>query len=160
MSDTLDEGRRCRMLTILDAGHREGLAGEADLSIPSARVVRILEALMALHGRPAAFRVDNGPELTAEHVVEWCASQGMAIHDIPPGTPAQNASIERFNRRYRTEVLDASLFESIAEVRPLSEAWLTSDNHERPHESLGQVPPLTFLPRHQTAGQSPFGLAT
>ena len=160
MSDTLDEGRRCRMLTILDAGHREGLAGEADLSIPSARVVRILEALMALHGRPAAFRVDNGPELTAEPFVEWCASQGMAIHDIQPGKPAQNAYIERFNRRYRTEVLDAYLFESISEVRHLSEAWLTSYNHERPHESLGQVPPLTFLPRHQTAGQSPFGLST
>jgi putative transposase len=160
MSDTLYEGRRFRILTIMDEGNREGLAVEADISIPSARVVRILEELITVHGRPAAFRVDNGPELTAELFVAWCASQGIAIHYIQPGKPDQNAYIERFNRSYRTEVLDAYLFESISEVRQLTDDWLQTYNHERPHMSLGQVPPLTFLPRHQRAGESPFALST
>jgi putative transposase len=160
MSDTLYEGRRFRILTIMDEGNREGLAVEPDISVPSARVVRILDELIAVHGRPAAFRVDNGPELTAEHFVSWCASQGIAIHYIQPGKPDQNAYIERFNRSYRTEVLDAYLFESISEVRQLTEEWLRTYNYERPHDSLGQVPPLTFLPRPQTAGESTFGLST
>jgi putative transposase len=111
-------------------------------------------------GRPAAFRVDNGPELTAETFVEWCAGQGIAIHYIQPGKPDQNAYIERFNRSYRTEVLDAYLFESVSEVRGLTDAWLVTYNHERPHDSLGRVPPLTFLPRPHTAGESTFRLST
>ncbi len=139
---------------------KQGLAVEADISIPRARVVRTLKELLAVHGRPADFRVDNGPELTAEHFVAWCASQGIAIHDFQPGKPDQNAYVERFNRSYRTEVLDACLFASIAEVRQLTEEWLRTYNYERPHDSLGQVPPLTFLPRPQTAGESPFGLST
>jgi putative transposase len=90
----------------------------------------------------------------------WGASQGIAIHYIQPGKPDENAYIERFNRSYRTEVLDAYLFESISEVRHLTEEWLKTYNRDRPHESPGQVPPLTLLPRHDTAGQSPFGLST
>ena len=160
MSDALYDGRRFRILTIMDEGNREGLAVEAANSLPSARVVRILEELIIVHGRPAAFRVDNGPELTAETFVEWCASQGIAIHDIQPGKPDQNAYIERFNRSYRTEVLDAYLFESVSEVRELTDAWLVTYNHERPHESLGRVPPLTFLPRPHIAGESTFTLST
>jgi putative transposase len=160
MSDTLYDGRRFRIVTIMDEGNREGLAVEAAMSLPSARVVRILDELIAIHGRPAAFRVDNGPELTAETFVEWCAGQGIAIHYIQPGKPDQNAYIERFNRSYRTEVLDAYLFESVSEVRDLTDAWLVTYNHERPHESLGRVPPLTFLPRPQTAGESTFRLST
>jgi putative transposase len=92
--------------------------------------------------------------------VAWCAIQRIAIHYIQPGKPDQNEYIERFNRSSRTEVLDAHLFESISEVRQLTHDWLKTDNHERPHVSLGQVPPLTFLPRHQRAGESPFALLT
>lgn|GEM_PF-3355773 len=88
--------------------------------------------------------MDTGPELTAEHFVAWCASQGMAIHDIPPGKPDQNASIERFNRSDRTDVFDAYLFESMAEACQLTKEWLRTYNDERPHDSLGQVPLLTL----------------
>jgi putative transposase len=109
--------------------------------------------------RTAAFRVDNDPELTAETFVEWCAGQGIVIHYIQPGKPDQNAYIERFNRSYRTEVLDAYLLESVSEVRELTDAWLVTYSHERPHDSLGRVPPLTFLPRPQSAGESPFALS-
>src|SRR3954462_4101776 len=75
------------------------------------------------------------------------------------GKPDQNAYIERFNRSYRTEVLNAHLFESIAELRALTNAWLRIYNSERPHDSLGRVPPLTFLPRPSSAAQSPFELS-
>ena len=74
------------------------------------------------------------------------------MHYIQPGKPDQNAYIERFNRSYRTEVLNAHLFESIAELRALTDAWLRIYNSERPHDSLGRVPPLTFLPRPSSAG--------
>ena len=74
------------------------------------------------------------------------------MHYIQPGKPDQNAYIERFNRSYRTEVLNAHLFESIAELRALTDAWLRIYNSERPHDSLGRVPPLTFLPRPSSTG--------
>jgi len=154
-----EDGRRVRLLTILDEGNREGLEIGMGVSLPSRRVVRVLNELVALHGRPSAVRVDNGPEFTAQPFVDWCAEHGVATHYIQPGKPDQNAYIERFNRSYRTEVLNAHLFESIAELRALTDAWLRVYNSERPHDSLGRVPPLTFLPRPSTAGQSPLGLS-
>ena len=92
--------------------------------------------------------------------MDWCADRGIAVHYIQPGKPDQNAYIERFNRSYRTEILDAYLFESLAEVRALTEQWLMTYNHERPHDSLGRVPPLTFLPRRSSPGKSTYPLST
>jgi putative transposase len=106
------------------------------------------------------FRRYYGPEFTAQPFVDWCTGHGVAIHYIQPGKPDQNAYIERFNRTYRTEVLNAHLFESVAELQAITDAWLTVYNHERPHDSLGRVPPLTFLPRPSSAGQSTFELST
>jgi hypothetical protein len=111
-------------------------------------------------GGRTAVRVDNGPEFTAQPFVDWCAEHGIACHYIQPGKPDQNAYIERFNRTYRTEVLNAHLFESIAELQTLTRQWLRVYNQERPHDSLGRVPPLTFLPRPTAAGQSPWELPT
>jgi len=101
------------------------------------------------------FRRYYGPEFTAQPFVDWCAEHGVATHYIQPGKPDQNAYIERFNRTYRTEVLNAHLFESIAELRVLTDTWLRIYNGERPHDSLGRVPPLTFLPRPSSVEQSP-----
>ena len=126
LADALYDRRRFRALTIIDEGKREGLAIDVGRSIPARRVVRVLEELIALHGRPAALRLDNGSELTAEAFVEWCDERRIALHYIQPGKPDQTAFIERFNRSYRTEVLDASLFESLAEVRALTERWLVA----------------------------------
>ena len=117
------------------------------VSLPSRRVIRVLSELVALHGCPSALRVDNGPEFTAQPFVGWCAEHRLTLHDIQPGKPDQNASSERFNRSYRTEVPNAHLFESLAALRTLTDAWLRIYNGERPHDSLGRVPPLTFLPR-------------
>jgi putative transposase len=159
MTETLYDGRRIRLLTIMDEGNREGLEIAMGVSLPSRRVVRVLNELVAVHGRPTNVRVDNGPEFTAQPFVEWCAEHGVATLYIQPGKPDQNAYIERFNRSYRTEVLNAHLFESIGELRALTDAWLRVYNSERPHDSLGRVPPLTFLPRPITAGPSPWELS-
>jgi len=121
MSEALDDRGRFRVMTLIDEGHRAALALEIGTSLPAARVTRVLSALVALHGRPDAIRVDNGPELLAEVVVDWCATRGIGIHHIQPGKPDQNAYIERVNRTYREEVLDAYLFESLEEVRAVSE---------------------------------------
>ena len=159
MTETLYDGRRIRLLTIIDEGNREALEIAMGMSLPSSRVVRVLNELIALHGRPTAVRVDNGPEFTGQPFVEWCAEHLVAPHYIQPGKPDQNAYIERFNRSYRTEVLNAHLFESIGELRALTDQWLRIYNQERPHDSLGRVPPLTFLPRPSSAGQSPIELS-
>jgi putative transposase len=160
MTETLYDGRRVRLLTMMDEGNREGLEIVMGLSVPSRRVTRALDELVAVHGRPSAIRVDNGPEFTAQSFVDWCAEHGVAIYYIQPGKPDQNAYIERFNRSYRTEVLNAHLFESLAELRALTDTWLRIYNSERPHDSLGRVPPLTFLPRPSSVGQSTYQLST
>ena len=113
-----------------------------------------------LPDRPAALRTDNGPEFLAQPFIDWCTDHRVAIHYIQPGKPDQNAYIERFNRSYRTEVLNAHLFESIAELQALTMTWLRIYNEERPHDSLGRVPPLTFLPRPKTARESTCKVST
>jgi len=147
MTDALYDGRVFRALTVIDEGNCEALGIEIGTSIPSARVIRVLDDLTRLYGRPTRLRVDNGPELLAAAFVEWCTAQRIGLGYIQPGKPDQNAFIERFNRTYREEVLDAYLFDSLEEVRAITDTWLETYNTERPHDSLGQVPPLTFLPR-------------
>jgi putative transposase len=98
MTETLCDSRRVRLLTMIDEGNRGGLEIAMGVSLPSRRAVRILNELVALHGRPSAVRVDNGPEFTAQPFVDWSADHAVATHYIQPGKPDQNAYIERFNR--------------------------------------------------------------
>ena len=147
MGDTLYDGRCYRTLNVLDEGNREALAIEISTSLPSRRVVQLLGQLVALHGVPTMLRCDNGPELIAAALTTWCETHGIVLHHIEPGKPNQNAFIERFNKTYRTEVLDAWVFTSLAEVRQVTEEWLEMYNTERPHGSLGGVPPRPYLPR-------------
>jgi putative transposase len=118
---------------------------EIGTSLASVRVVALLEQLVAQHGAPEALRCDNGPELIAQALTLWCEERGITLRYIQPGKPDQNAFIERFNRTYREEVLDAWLFTSMAQVREVTATWLETYNTKRPHDSLGRVPPLTFL---------------
>lgn len=147
MHDTLYDGRRYRTLNVIDEGNREGLTIECGASIPSARLIRVMERLIDFYGKPEAIRVDNGPELTAQAFMDWCEAQQIGIRYIQPGKPDQNAFIERFNRTFRTEVLSAYLFNSVEEVQQTADNWLVDYNQFRPHESLGNVPPAAFLPR-------------
>jgi len=160
MADALYGGRKFRVLNVIDEGNREALAIEIATSIPSRRVVRVLDELVALNGAPKALRMDNGPELIAEVLVEWCREHEVDPRYIQPGKPDQNAFVERFNRSYRDGVLDAYVFGSIEEVRRISEEWREDYNWERPHDSLGRVPPLTFLPRPTASRESTLQLST
>jgi putative transposase len=158
MLDSLYDGRRFRTLNVIDDANRQALGIEVATSIPSQRAIRVLEQLIELHGAPAALRMDNGSELTSHAFVDWAKERQIALRFIDPGKPNQNAFIERFNRTYRTEVLDAYVFESVAQVQEITEHWLTQYNEQRPHDSLGRVPPLTYLPRATPATQSSFNL--
>ena len=105
-----------------------------------------------------AERVDNGSELTSSAFTEWCEAQGIELLFIQPGKLDQNAFIERFNRTYREEVLDAYVFESIEQVRDVTENWLREYNEERQRDSLGRVPPLMFMPRRKSPAESTYQL--
>ena len=147
MHDTTYDGRTFRTLNVIDEGNREGLRIECGKSIPSARVVRVMEQLVEVYGRPDAIRLDNGPEFTAEKFVEWARTNGVKLLYIEPGKPNQNAFVERFNRSFREEVLDANQFNALADVQAIADDWLADYNDYRPHDSLGNVPPTQFMPR-------------
>ena len=115
MTETLYDRRRIRLLTVINEGTQEGL----EIAMG---VTRVLSELVALHGCPSAPRTDNGPEFTAQPLVDWRAEHGVAMHCIQPGKSDQNAYIERFNQSYRTEVLNAYLFESLTELRAMTDA--------------------------------------
>lgn len=159
MADTLYGGKRFRTLNVLDEGVREALAIEIDTSLRAERVVRVLEQLKDWRGLPQAIRCDNGPEYTAQPVVDWCRDHGIQLRYIQPGKPNQNAYIERFNKTYRTEVLDAHLFENLDQVRDITDTWLQRYNEERPHESLGNLPPSLYRESRERE-TSPISLST
>jgi len=144
MHDALYNGRKFRTFNILDEGVREALDIVIDTSIQSGRVVRALDQVASWRGYPMALRCDNGPEFIAEKLVDWCTKHGVEPRYIQPGKPNQNAFVERFNRTYRTEVLDAYLFESLDEVRWITEAWIREYNEERPHDATGRIPPSEY----------------
>ena len=106
-----------------------------------------MNQLIEVYGKPEAVRPDNGPELTADAFVGWAKEHGVKLMFIQPGKPNQNAFVERFNRSFREEVLDAWLFNAVSEVQGAADDWLTDYNEFRPHESLGNVPPAVFKPR-------------
>jgi len=160
MQDTLYDSRRFRTLNVLDDGNRQALGIEIGTSIPSQRAIRVMNQLIELHGKPAALRLDNGSELTSHDFVEWAKEQEIELRFIQPGKPNQNAFIERFNRTYRAEVLNAYVFDSVEQVQQITDEWLVEYNEQRPQDALGRVPPWTYLPRAITAGESSFKLST
>lgn len=152
MSDSLADGRRFRLLNILDDFNRESLAIEVDTSLPSLRVIRVLEKLVTERGCPSIIRCDNGPEFISHKLEQWCSDESRRINlqFIQPGRPMQNAYIERNNGSMRRELLNAYLFTSLAEVRILSEEWREDYNSERPHKSLGYLSPLKYAEMHKS----------
>jgi putative transposase len=160
MTDTLYDGRRFRTVNVIDEGNREALAIEVSPSLPSVRVIALLEELIAQHGTPRTIRCDNGPEFISSAILTWNKDRDITLQHIQPGKPSQNAFMERFNRTYRHEILDAYVFESLADVRDLTTDFLHNYNTRRPHDSLGRVPPLTFLPRLTAADLSSYAAST
>ena len=145
MSDTLYHGTRFRTFNVIDDCNREALSIEIDTSLRGERLIRVFERLRSERGLPDVLRVDNGPEFLSSVLTEWMKQHGVMMHYIQPGKPNQNAYIERFNRTYREEVLNFYLFESLAQVREITSAWIRQYNEDRPHDALGGLPPITYL---------------
>jgi putative transposase len=156
MHDSLWSGRKFRTFNVIDDFNREVLAIEIDYSLPTARVIRTLENIIAFRGKPLRLRMDNGPEFISAAFEMWCKENGIELQYIQPGKPTQNAYIESFNGLYRKHVLDAYLFETLEEVRIITEEWMYHYNHEKPHQSLQDMTPNEYLLKY---GQLPQRIA-
>jgi len=141
MSDALNNGRKLRVLNIMDDCTRESLAAYADYSIPAEKVVTVLNDIIEERGIPEQIRVDNGPEFLSKVFTKWCSKNSIEIKYIQPGRPMQNGYIERLNRTFREDILDAYQFETLEEVRILSDEWQDSYNHKHPHKALNRKTP-------------------
>jgi putative transposase len=153
MSDAFEDGRRFRILGVMDQYSRRSLCLEADTSLPGQRVVRELDKLVAIYGKPDTIVSDNGTELTSKAVLQWAADQGVKWHYITPGKPSENGFTESLNGRIRDECLNEHLFRSLRHARIILEAWRQDYNDVRPHSSLGYKTPAQFIQLY--AKQSP-----
>lgn len=141
----MSDGRTFRLFNVIDDFNREGLGIEVDFSLPSERVIRSLEQIMAWRGKPLTIRCDNGPEYVSAALQNWAEQRGIGIGYIQPGKPQQNAYVERFNRTVRYEWLVQYLFDDIDEVQDFATRWLWNYNHERPNMALGGITPKQRL---------------
>ena len=144
ISDQLWQGRRFRVLTLVDLFTRECPVLEVDTSIGGMRVAHVLDRLVAMRGVPEVIRVDNGPEFTGKALDEWAYRNKVKLDFIQPGKPIQNAFIESFNGTFRAECLNDNWFSSLQDARRIIEEWRIDYNQERPHSSLGGQTPSEF----------------
>lgn len=152
VQDALNDGRRLRILNVVDDFTRECLTSVVDTSLSGIRVIRELDRLCDLHGRPLMIVSDNGTELTSRAVLSWVEETGVEWHYIAPGKPVQNAFVESFNGRLRDECLNEHAFRSLSEARHIVEAWRIDYNTIRPHSSLGGLSPSVFASRPSKRG--------
>jgi len=155
VSDQLTCGRRFRILAVVDDCTRECLTLAADTSLSGVRVARELDRLMIERGKPRMVVSDNGSELTSNAILTWADRSRVEWHYIAPGKPMQNGFIESFNGRLRDELLNETLFTSLAQARVALGCWRTDYNDNRPHSKLGWRTPsefaFTFYPRRDLA---------
>ena len=144
VSDQLTDGRRFRILTVVDDCTRECLMLVADTSLSGTRLARELDLLMTERGRPGMVVSDNGTELTSNAILTWADRSRVAWHYIAPGKPTQNAFIESFNGRLRDELLNETLFTSLAQAWVVLGRWRADYNDARPHSQLGWKTPSEF----------------
>lgn len=145
MSDALDDGRRFRILGVMDQYGRQCLDLTADTSISGTRLVRELGRLMECHGKPDIIVSDNGTEFTSKVVLGWAADNDIQWHYITPGRPSENGFTESLNGKIRDECLNEHLFRSLNHARIIMEEWQQDYNHIRPHSSLNYMTPMEFL---------------
>lgn len=152
MSDSLWSGRKFRTFNVVDDCNREVLGIEIDLNLPAPRIIRVLDKIASMRGYPDKIRMDNGPELSSILMMTWAETHEVELEYICPGKPMQNGFIERFNRTYREEILDMYVFKQLSEVRERTEDWIEKYNYERPHESLGNLPPAVYAEASKLSG--------
>jgi putative transposase len=145
MSDALEDGRRFRILGVMDQYGRHCLELVADTSISGARVARELDRLIDLHGKPEVIVSDNGTELTSKAILKWAADHDVQWHYITPGKPSENGFTESLNGKIRDECLNEHLFRSLPHARIILDEWRHDYNHIRPHSSLNYMTPMEFL---------------
>ena len=161
MSDALSDGRRFRVLGVLDQCSRECLTLLADTSIGGARVVCVLDHLIRQRGRPACIVSDNGTELTSRAVLQWAQDQRIDWHYITPGKPSENGFTESMNGKVRDECLNEHWFTTLNEARQILEDWRQDYNTVRPHSSLGyRTPAEASAGLRQTLAVAPTGACT
>ncbi|MBQ0772893.1 MAG: IS3 family transposase, partial [Sphingomonadales bacterium] len=142
MHDQLSDGHSYRLLNVIDDYRREGIAIEAGFSLPSIRVIRVLNQLLEWREKPAVIRCDNGPEFISHEFTQWASAQSIRIEYIQPGKPQQNAYIERANRTIHYSWVSKHLFESLEQFQEYATEWLWFYNHERPHKANNGKPLL------------------
>ena len=142
LSDQLFDGRRIRILTIVDAFSRLSPAIDVRPHYRGTDVVETLERVTRVYGTAKTIRVDNGPEFISKALDLWAWLNGVTLDFSRPGKPTDNAFIESFNGSFRAECLNACWFLSLADARATCEAWLSDYNTVRPHSSIGQKTPI------------------
>jgi len=154
--DETADWRRLKLTNIVDEFTREALAICVNRSSTADDLISAIERLVAERGAPACLRMDNGPELTAWALRDWCRLSGTRTLYIEPGSPWENAYVESFNGRARDELLNIEEFGSLREARIVVEAWRIEYNTWRPHSSLGGLTPVEFATRwvseHEISG--------
>ncbi|CAN1491806.1 Tra5 Transposase and inactivated derivatives [Caulobacteraceae bacterium] len=163
VSDSFGDGRRFRILAVIDDFTRECLALVADTSLSGARVARELDRIIRLYGKPQMIVSDNGTEFVSRAMLEWQNSTGISWHYIAPGKPQQNGFAESFNGKLRDELLNEEVFDSLGHAKRALSLWRHDFNNVRPHSGIGGLAPAArrtlsqcgsiapgALPKHQT----------
>jgi len=145
VSDAFTDGRRFRILTVVDDFTKENILLIADTSISGLRVTRELNKAIIERGMPKTIVSDNGTEFTSMAILKWVQDNGIDWHYIQPGKPTQNAFIESFNGRLRDECLNETLFSSLADAKEVLNNWRWDYNNCRPHSSIGNLTPMEFI---------------
>ncbi len=153
--DQTADGRVLKLLNVVDEFTRESLVMLVERSIDADRVVSVLERLVAERGAPEQLRMDNGPEMTADALKDWCRFSRAGTAYIDPGSPWQNPYVESFHSRVRDELLDVEEFSCLAEARVVIGDWQEDYNRHRPHSSLGMRAPAVFASQWTEPSEAP-----
>lgn len=149
LHDRLANGRKIRLLTIVDNFSRECLSLDVAPGFKGSDVAQVLTRIVTERGRPLCIRCDNGPEFISKALDQWAYWNKVQLDFSRPGKPTDNAFIESFNGRVRQELLNASWFESLEQAREMTGTWRTEYNNHRPHRSLGNCSPAEFVRAHE-----------
>jgi len=150
--DQLANGRKFRVLTVIDKWHRQCVALHADFALTGQSVVDAMNTIARERELPYAITVDHGTEFTSKALDEWCYLRGVKLDFIRPGKPTENGFIESFNGRLRDECLNVNEFATLDDVRAVLRSWRHDYNHHRPHGSLGRLTPSEFAMKGQETG--------